>query len=184
MRSNKYILALVVLVTVVCARSWMVSTGQASPTAVVTEELPVPPLKKDSIGQHSPISVIETTRPDGMFTEFRRLTQDTLAILPLTEDVLANKTHDFHFSPPELLKTSPALGKIADALKEHSELVPQGIEFYDTCARNGEVLVAVRVVCLHRLKHWVGKQPDVTQLRHDDYPEELWRLSESMPPVR
>lgn len=183
MRSRPILVAVVLVSAAIFARHWLIANSSPATPVVAVEILPETPLKKDPLVTEAPVFAPEVARPEGSFSEFRRLTQDTLAVLPLTEDVRSTGG-DFHFSPPQLLKTSPALGKIADAMKAHPELVPQGIEFYDTCARNSEVLIAVRVVCLHRLKHWVKKQPDVTQLRHEDYPEELWHLTESLPPIR
>jgi hypothetical protein len=185
MRIRTIFLAIVGVSAALFSRHWLLPDVAAEPAALSKAEiLPLPPLKKDAIAAPAPVVVPEVVLPHGTFSEFRRLTQETLAALPLTQEVEAQAGHDFHFSPPELLKTSPALGKIADTMKGHPELVPQGIEFYDTCARNSEVLIGVRVVCLHRLKHWVKQQPDVAQLRHEDYPEELWHLTESLPPVR
>lgn len=124
-----------------------------------------------------------TAGPQGTFSEFQKLTSDTLDRLPRIEDMRKNSAGDSHFSPPELMAASPSLGRIATALRESPELIPQGIEFYRDCARREGTLTAVRVLCLRNLRFWAKEQPEVAEVDARDYPEDLWKLAESLPPV-
>ncbi len=148
------------------------------------ERLPLPPIQRAG-RRTSPTldSQIDAPGPQGPFSEFQKVTAETLASLPKVEDLRGRTDAEVHHSPPELMAVSPSLGRIAQTLREAPELIPQGIEFYDACARRDDILTAVRVLCLRNLNYWTRQMPDVMQLEANDYPEDLWKIVESLPPV-
>ncbi len=148
------------------------------------EKIAEVPLKRNAApGRPVTTPVLEAAGPKGTFSEFQKLTADTLDRLPRTEDVRRNSRGDVHFNPPELMDASPSLGRIATTLRESPELIPQGIDFYRDCARRDDTLTAIRVLCLRHLRFWVKQQPEITEVDPRDYPEDLWKLAESLPPV-
>ncbi len=152
------------------------------------EKIAVAPLKRSfNPAQAMKPPILEPTAgPRGTFSEFQRLTSETLERLPRVEEMRKNAQGDAHFSPPDLLAASPSLGRIATSLRENPELIPQGIEFYRDCARREGTLTAVRVLCLRNLRFWAKEQkddPEITDVDARDYPEDLWKLADSLPPV-
>lgn len=149
------------------------------------EKLAEPPLKRNPRPSHPTalVALEPTAGPQGTFSEFQKLTAETLDRLPRVEDMRKHANGDAHFSPPELMAASPSLGRIATALRENPELIPQGIDFYRDCARRDGTLTAVRVLCLRNLRFWAKENPEVTEVDPRDYPEDLWKLADSLPPV-
>lgn len=160
-------------------------TSEITPELAENEELlPLPPITRaDRARSAAPVVEVDAQGPQGPFSEFQKVTADTLANLPRAEDVRARPDFDAHQSPAELMAISPSLGRIATTLREAPELIPQGIEFYDACARREDILQPVRVLCLRNLTYWTRQMPEVMQVDPSKYPDELWDIVESLPPV-
>ena len=143
-----------------------------------TERLETIPLKKKSVGA-APLE--SELVPQGRFSKFQELTQSALGDLPTIDMVPPTPTSHTGVEP-EIFGANEKLAQIHETLAAQPDLVPQGMAFYDTCARNTQVAVAVRAVCLHSLTYWSAKQPDVGHVREQDYDAEVWRLSQMLPP--
>ncbi len=155
------------------------SLKPAAPTAVATTTLAAGTKSVDVFAE--PLSKSHAApKQHAVFEEFSR---SVLANLPTVEAMRA-EGGSYQFTPKSTLAASASLGQIAESLARHPEWITIGMGFYDECARRSDVVQAVRAVCLHHLKHWARKQPEVTTLHPSDYPEEVWHLSDSLPPVR
>ncbi len=121
--------------------------------------------------------------PEGSIAAFQRLTEEALDRLPRNPQFKGKSADELHFTPSAIMEMGPTLARIGDSLRAHPDLVPQGIEFYENCAQNPEVVAALRTICLRDLKYWTGKQPEVTLVRESDYPAEIWHISNSLPAV-
>lgn len=131
----------------------------------------------------APASLPEEHGPHGKITEFQRVTSEALAKMPRLADFRDRTSEEVHSTPQELTDMSPVLAQIGDSLRAHSELIPQGIAFYENCARNPQVATALRSVCLRDLKYWATLQPDISEVRESDYPADIWQVAASLPPV-
>jgi len=116
-------------------------------------------------------------------SDFKTLSQKTMAMLPTTAIVKERPEDDFHHAPPELIQSSQWLGKVADAIQSNPELLEEGLRFYDDCARNSEFFVATRAVCLSNLKDLHARSGSRYPYNPSDYPEEVVRVANKLPPM-
>ncbi|MBY0371041.1 hypothetical protein K2X33_10160 [bacterium] len=137
------------------------------------ERLALPPMKRTAPSDarnHS--SEIET---------FRRLANDTFSRLPTVEQFAANPRRETHFTPTEVLEDAPLMAKLALALKENPALIPDGIAFYDKCARQETLMIATRAVCLRDLRFWTSQNTQAATLREGEFDPHLWAIVKHLP---
>lgn len=94
-------------------------------------------------------SLKAATSPPRAFEEFENRVASALAELPTVSD--AEKTEDAHQASGLALRGGETVGAISQAVQDNPSLAPGALKFYDDCASNPDVLIAVRKVCLKRL---------------------------------
>lgn len=125
----------------------------------------------------TPPSVAEPKSIEAKPAEAKQL----IASLPTTAQLRADETRDFHHVPSEVLEGGAAIGRYTEQLKANPEKMAEGLAFYESCAKNEEILDALRAVCLRTLwdlSEKLGKAAERT------YPAQLRFIAESLPPTR
>jgi hypothetical protein len=190
--SGRYFLLFVALVALTAALFSSARRGQIPEDATIeksieqAEVLPLPPLKRSEYRAAMPSSALPEGHnthagPSGTYSEFVRLTQDTLAALPRREALRGKSSAEVHHAPSALLKASAPLARVDESIRTNPALTPQGIQFYYECAMTPEILTAVRALCLRNFKHYAEKEPGVASVRKNEFPSDLWDLTLSLP---
>jgi hypothetical protein len=142
--------------------------------------------KKDTPQQFSaqPLSpatapLPRTFSPEPSDARFQKLTQKTWQSLPRISELRHLGKTSSHDTPAEIMATVPAMAEIQTQIASHPEFVSQGMQFYEMCAKEGDIPTSLRVGCLRQLKYWAASTPG-TSLFSSEYPENIWRLSETV----
>lgn len=125
---------------------------------------------------------VRPVAPSEDIQAFRQLAGDTLGRLPTVEAFRANPKRETHFTPAELLDSAPLLAKLTLALKANPRLIPEGIAFYDECARREGLMTATRAVCLRDLRYWTT-QSGAPTVDAGQFPARIWDIASYLPPT-
>jgi len=134
------------------------------------ERLPLPPLKRAG----------QAAAPQ--MDAFRRLAADTLSRLPTHEAFAANPNRETHFTPSELLDAAPLMARLTTELRQNPAFIPDGIAFYEACARNEALMTATRAVCLRDLRHWTQQHPGAAAVDPSQFEPTLWDIASYLSP--
>jgi hypothetical protein len=190
--SGRYFLLFVAIIALTAALFSSARRGQLPETISPetapgqTEVLPLPPLKRAENRVAAPLSALpegpnSEAGPSGTYSEFVRLTQDTLEALPRLDALQGKTSAEVHHSPAAVLKASAPLARVDESIRSNPALTPQGIQFYYECAMAPEILTAVRALCLRNFKYYAEKEPGVATVRKNEFPSALWDLTLSLP---
>lgn len=84
--------------------------------------------------------------------EFSQRLEAANAKLPTFEQIQKLSAEQVHRTPKIVVDAGLELGDIAEAIEKNPALTPQGLEFYDQCAKRSGVAEAVRATCLASLR--------------------------------
>lgn len=84
----------------------------------------------------------------------------------------------FHSTPPAVFQATESLAEIEAAMKSDSANISVGLQFYEDCAKNGDLLSSIRGYCLKELSHWLERQG--TTVEWNDYPENIARIAKQL----
>lgn len=145
------------------------------PTPSIIPESPAPVTK--TTPDPTPSPKIETTpKPTPRRSEVPFAEQ--FKTLPRKEEIKKASKDELHHGPPGLARSAQALGDVMSKLKSDPSQIPAGIAFYERCARDNDILTSVRAVCFRNLKHFSKNVSD------SSFPEDVVRISESLPPLK
>lgn len=95
---------------------------------------------------------------------FGELLARTLTGLPRAAEARALPAEETHHPGRWLLAAGRDLGLVAETLRAHPELRALGARFYRDCAASGELLPAVRAVCLRGLLRLGARDEEVPEV--------------------
>jgi hypothetical protein len=107
-------------------------------------------------------------------TEFIKIVESTEDSLPTIEQARVLKEEDVHYTPQILKAAGRKLGDLATILSQRKDLIPEGIKFYQNCAKDTKSLPPVRALCLGNLKKY-GVEID-----ESSYPKSIVNLAKKM----
>ena len=110
---------------------------------------------------------------------FRSELKEYLAQLPKQSAVRAHvNASNSEFIPKEIMDSSRLFGVVRDKLLKNPELVPAGLDFYGQCAKDSDLVLQVRAVCLRNFYDWSSH----AELR--DVDPQVVKLANQIPAVK
>jgi hypothetical protein len=138
---------------------WLMRSPSRSldiPTQV--EEQPAAVAVSTATNSISPVATagtVGTTQTEMNSEVFQHLADTILNGLPTTEDLQALPTEETHRTPKPLIAAGEEVGEIVEAIQKNPALAPQGIDFYQKCARKAELATSARALCLANMRELV-----------------------------
>jgi len=175
-------LILVVLSLII---AWRVTSIPRESVPVAVEDTSVPPttlFSTEQNGKASPRKGLAEGKSESN-ADFKSFLNETLLVLP-TEASAKEKKVDPHHGDPGIGEASTALGKIVDEMKENPALIPDGLEFYRSCALKNSVIPAIRALCLRNLADWNEKSPRKLPFSWNDFPSQIQFIAKQLPVTR
>jgi len=154
------------------------------PNHPVSQGLDSPPrVEKFKISETSiPPPKPQKTSTEFPAAQFLNLTERALGRFPRKDIVRSRRDHSFHHPPAELTQGSQEMGAILDSLKVHPRLIPLGLSFFLRCAKDTEVLEAVRITCVRYYLDWSRRGKVQASLY--ELPSRLVTLANTLPESR
>jgi hypothetical protein len=109
---------------------------------------------------------------------FRELLARAQESLPTVASLRALPPSEVHHTPKLVADAGATLGAIAEEIEKNPSLAPEGREFYEQCAKRGEVSTAVRAVCLRSLRELGGRLG--TPADEEGIPSKIRRLADEL----
>ena len=109
------------------------------------------------------------------FRGFREFTGQLLRKLPTNTQMAPASDGEVHHFPNSLIEFGNRLGWVKAAMEERNDFKEEGIEFYQACAREDDVISSVRALCLTNLLVF-QKENKLPQEELVHYPKDVLKL--------
>ncbi len=176
---------LAVLLVVAGLALWLLRSPQEQ-DATAPEKLAVPasPSTADVVKASPPPSQVATSSPPATSKtssqeKFDQLVHRAKASIPTVRELRSLTEEEVHTTPKALIKAGAVIGDLAQAMKDDASLIPQGIEFYKSCAFEGDYPTPVRALCYSRARRLMSERGEKMR---DEYlvPADVRELAQSL----
>lgn len=103
--------------------------------------------------------------------DFLALTERILRELPTKRELKELNSREVHLATPQIKESALKLAQVAEILSQSPSLKPQGLEFYQQCSLDDQLLTPVRALCLNRALRLYA------ELHHQLWPYDRERIS-------
>lgn len=133
--------------------------------------------KPKSTVSNSPMSKTEKSL-------FQIQLDETFSALPTKEDVKGHPLKNGELPSPVVLEGGRLLGTVVQSLRNNPSQIPEALPFFQTCAQDDRLATAIRASCLRKLKDFAKESPTSYQVRNEDFPKRIVRISEKLPKTK
>ncbi len=109
-----------------------------------------PPVQTSPVTVTATVTAVSTSTAPVIMSaaEFAQKADSVQGTLPTTAQLRALSAEEVHRTPKLLVRAAVEIGDLGDAIEKNPALAPQGLAFYEKCAKRAELATAVRATCL------------------------------------